>query len=82
MFIDPENVENLFIADEKRVRNLVKGFACPVHGKARKRISFDYDRNENITEIEVSGCCCKEFAEAVADKLKTFGVPVVFKHGD
>lgn len=71
---------NPFESVEAKIRKHLKGLACPVHGKARKSISFDYDINEDVSEIHVSGHCCDKFAEVIAQELEPFGLPVVFKN--
>ena len=80
MNIDPSLLQSVyeldFMGQTESLGKTLRGLKCPVHRKA-VRVSCDYDRNEDVTEAEITKCCCKEFACQVAALIYRRGVPVV-----
>lgn len=59
--------ESVLPLAQDAVKALKPKLICPIHHRKRCSILLDYD--ENGVNAYISGCCCKEFAQVIAQAL-------------
>jgi hypothetical protein len=64
-------MRGIFESESDFAKRTVNELICSIH-KKRVKLSFDYDRDENAIPY-ISKCCCKAFAQEVADALYQTG---------
>jgi len=65
-------MKKTFESDTVFAKRIVKEYTCTNHGE-KVRLTFDYDRDENAIP-HISKCCCKPFAQIVANALYDTGI--------